>query len=783
MREHTLDHTSSPILNTWEQHEALRIHVSGMVQGIGFRPAVYRLAKRLHLTGYVSNHPRGVEIYVEGSSIAIAAFVQELQVSPPAGSMIQHIETESIPAQHSQSFEIRSSIQSGTPSLLLTPDLAPCRSCVTELFDSNNRRYRYPFISCTQCGPRYSIMQTLPYDRATTTMEGFELCGTCREEYSNPADNRFHAQTNACADCGPQLNLWNNEHYQNLPTEQILTAIQRCLKGGEIVAVKSTGGFLLLSDASNQSAIERLRLRKHRPAKPLAVLFSSVSQLQDYAEVADDEIRWLEHASAPIVILTAKKESPLAWSAIHGNLHSIGAMLPASPLLHLISHDFGKPLVATSANISGCPLLYDDAEAAVALTGIADLIVGHNRAIRHPQDDSVLRITEKARQLIWMRRGRGLAPFVPTQAPAGHETMIAFGALMKSSVAYQLSSGYQYLTQFLGNTDVYEAQKTYRTVQQYWEQLLHIKPTHLLADAHPGYFSHQAAARLSDQLQIPLHIVPHHAAHAMAILAEHQLLHEREPMAVFTWDGTGLGDDGTLWGSVCFTYNNSKLTAYQHGQVFPVLGGDRMSYDNRLPLLSLWYRNQLPLNTLQSLFTEKEFQLYRTLVSKPNSLMTSSMGRLFDAVSCLLGFSQQSQFEGQAAMTLEDQAHAARRRYIDQNTYTIPTRGANWNYGLLLDEIRYELETAVDPALIALRFHRTLAQTMLRVADELNIHRIAFSGGVFQNSLLVDLLYEHQPSHMKLYFHKHLPPNDENIALGQLWYHQTKQSFTPSQTN
>jgi hydrogenase maturation protein HypF len=772
------DINTSPIMSKWEHIQARKITVRGMVQGIGFRPWVYRLAQQLHLNGTVSNHSQGVEINLEGSPVAIDIFIHTLQQGPPEGSIIQSISTEEQPVVNQHTFHIDRSTEAGSPALLITPDLAPCRDCLEEITQLHQRRYRYPFTSCTQCGPRYSITHGFPYDREKTTMDVFPLCPDCLQEYRDPSSRRFHAQTNACPTCGPQLTVWEETAYQFRGTEEILTRITKTLQRGEIAAVKSIGGFLLLTDASNAAAVARLRARKKRPAKPLAVLFNNIQQIESHANVSPLATQWLSHRAAPILVLPTRSNSNLAWEEIQGTLNTVGAMLPSSPLLQLIADDFGMPLIATSANISGCPLLYRDEEAAQALVGIADLIVGNNRSILYPQDDSVLRISEGAQQVIWLRRGRGIAPYAPSHAPAGNETVVAMGALLKSSVAWQTTSGYQYLSQYLGNTDVYEAQLGFQALLESWKQLFQTSATQILTDAHLGYFSHQEAQRLHQATGVSVFLIPHHAAHAMAILAERQLIHFTEPIAVFCWDGTGLGEDGSLWGSACFIYASSTLHIQQHWQSFPVLSGDRMATDCRLPLLSLWHTMNLPLEAVWSKFTSTEKNIYKHLLAKANMLRTSSAGRVFDAVACLLGLVTQQAFEGQAAMLLEAKANEAAQQSNDTHVYSIPIESGEWQLKPMFQAILNDMEAGLSASIIALRFHRSLAQTILQAAQNLHCAHMACSGGVFQNGLLVDLLVQHCPPSIRLYFHESIPPNDESIALGQLWYHQTQTTFS-----
>ena len=750
--------------NTWH------IHLQGLVQGVGFRPFVYQLAMAKKVKGAVSNGVDGLHIWLNSSMEEANLFLEAILENPPP---LSRILVHSLKQDSHQSFSTFSIIEAppdAAPNLWITPDLSICPSCLSELNDPQNRRYRYPFITCTQCGPRYSIMQALPFERHFTSMRDFPMCPECRAEYENPAHARFYAQTNSCKTCGVKMEVWD-AHAQplGLQQEEILPFIIEKIRAGNILAIKGIGGFLLMVDAANAMAIKTLRERKHRPSKPFAVLYPSMELLKQNTEISADEANKLTSLEAPIVLVktSARMHQTLATTELAPGIDRLGVMLPYAPLLQLIAQDFGKPLVATSANISGSPILFKNEDALATLGSIADYIVLNNRDIVAPQDDSVLCFAEKSGIPILLRRSRGWAPAFPPYVAQTKETILATGALLKSSftIAHQQQV---YISQYLGSTETWEAQQVYRHTLAQVQGLLRAKPALILTDKHPDYFSAELAKELSLTQQVPLMAIQHHKAHFGAILGEKGLHLSEEPVLGVIWDGTGLGDDGHSWGGEFFRYENREMTRIGQFSYFPYLLGDKMAREPRISALAL-LGNETP-EAVKCLFSATEWSLYSTMLQQYDGILTSSAGRLFDAVACLLlGIGKQS-YEGEAAMLLEAEGrkwcrkngYFFEKRYLEnvQCKQEIPVR-------TLVQEILSDLLQGSQVALIAAKFHYSLAFIIKQIADIQGIKHIAFSGGVFQNSLLVDMVHSLCSKHFTLHFHRHLSPNDENISFGQ----------------
>lgn len=743
-----------------------------MVQGLGFRPFVYRQALVHGLHGQVANAGDGVHIYINGDARQAASFLHQLLHHAPAGSHIVHHTLQEVAHQQFTDFSIIGSDTTRLPQMLITPDLALCESCRSELLDSTNRRYSYSFITCTSCGPRFSILHGLPYDREATSMQAFEPCSACAQEYDDVTNNRYYSQTNSCRHCGVSLFLYDkNGLLPQTTTETIINTVAAALKEGALVALKSIGGYLLLCNAADANVVQRLRHLKHRPGKPLAVLFAHLQQAREYAALQADEEALLCSAIAPIVITPATMQAyaQLPMDVLAPGLPSLGVMLPYAPLLELLMQAVNRPLVATSANISSSPVLYKDEEARAMLQDVADLFVVHNRSILLPQDDSVMMFAPQSRQRIWLRRGRGLAPSMPGYALQEERPMLAMGAMMKSSFTLT-SPPFVYTSQYLGNTASFDAQLSFQHSLAYMQELLQQTPAIVLADQHPQYITHQLAAEYVSKHTISEYrLVQHHRAHAAAILGEHRLCAQAEPVLVLAWDGTGLGEDGQVWGSEFFRYEARQLQRVKHLEYRPHLLGDKMAREPRLCALS-WF-GELPETTpvLRPLFREVEWPLYHKMRMQPD-LYTSSLGRLFDAVAALLGITRQ-QYEGQAAMQLEALARAAQQ--TTQAGYYPVDAGDDSSYipvRSLLKAMLADKLQQTPASLIAWRFHQWLVDVIAMVATQQQVKHIACSGGVFQNSLLVDLLTAQLGGRYRLYFHTQLPPNDENISFGQMVY-------------
>lgn len=760
-----------------------QLHLTGLVQGVGFRPFVWQLARAMNLTGTVSNGTDGVHIRFNGDDETARQFRHRVLTEAPALARIQSARlTEADPRLYPD-FSIVDSVTEGPATVLLTPDLALCAACRTDLTDPDNRRFGYAFTTCTHCGPRYSISHALPYDRPATSMAPFGMCARCEAEYHDPANRRFYAQTNSCPDCAVTLRLFDTVGRElRAKPETMLNTVVTGLQNGLIVAVKGIGGYLLLCDATNADALLRLRDRKHRPTKPLAVLYPSADAIRQDCHLRDDELAWLTGPVSPIVLLDLLpvSASGIDRSGLAPGLGQLGVMLPYAPLLALIAGAIGKPLVATSGNVSGSPICYTDEQALTNLPAVADYILTHNRAIVVPQDDSVLRLSPTYRQPIVLRRSRGLAPtLVPALGGEPEQRILALGASLKSTFAGQWR-GNTHLSQYLGDLESFDTQTAFRVTLDHVLTLFDVTPDVLLTDRHEGYFSTQLAHQLATTWGVPAVPIQHHEAHLAAVLAENNRLSTTEPILGIVWDGTGYGTDGQIWGGEFITYRNQpdspaetgsgRFDRVAHFDYFPSLLGDKMPREPRLSALSLAYGLPGADARLRSLFTQTEWALYPKLLAT-NALQTSSVGRLFDAVAALLGLSDRVSYEGEAALLLEERAS----RYVRANGYATsrhylpdawPT--ANPPTRAIVAGVLHDVLTGEPTDQIAARFHHTLVRVVAAVARQTNLYQLAFSGGVFQNALLVDWLRHDLGDTHHLLFHRDLSPNDECIAYGQL---------------
>jgi hydrogenase maturation protein HypF len=764
------------------------IHLTGIVQGVGFRPAVYRMAVEQRLTGYVHNANDGLHVVLNADRATAQLFLAALIDRAPRLSRITGHSLTGFPHYKYADFSVVESDEAATVTPILTPDLSLCDDCRRELHDPGNRRFHYPFITCTHCGPRYSILDKLPYDRTNTSMARFAPCPACQAEYGDVRDRRYFSQTNSCDTCGVRMSIFNSAR-QCLHTgnSNALAAIEAALDQGLIVAVKGIGGYQLLCDATNKEVILRLRHRKNRPTKPFAVLCQGLEAARRFACVSEEESRWLRHPAAPIVLLQATPETSqrLCMEAIAPGLDEIGLMLPNSPLLDLIATRLCRPLVCTSGNASGAPILFRDEEALQQLADIADILAIHDREILMPQDDSVLRITREFQKCILLRRGRGMAPLNITYEPAGRKSILATGALMKSSFAL-LYHNHTCISQYLGDTNNYETQGSFVHAQAHLLAAFKPKPEVIVTDKHPAYFTTQLGAESAAKTGVSHAAVQHHMAHFAAVLAENTLIQQTEPVLGVIWDGAGLGDDGAIWGGEFFLYADRQMTRATHFPEFPVLLGDKMAREPRLSALAICRDLPAADERLAAAFTPTEWRLYRNLLQQGEPIRCTSVGRLFDAVACLLGGCDRQSFEGEAALHLET---AAQRSYYRQDANS----GQGYFIGLdvngkittdsLLAGILQDLADGTDRDTIAAKFHYALVGIVEAVAKQFRCRRIAFSGGVFQNALLTDLLRQLLGHLATLYFHRQLPPNDENISFGQLVFFDNNINNLQQQTH
>ena len=741
--------------------QRLKVTIRGAVQGVGFRPFVYRLATEMSLAGWVMNSPQGVFIEAEGAKETLDDFLLRLEREKPSLSFIQSLEYSLLEPDGYDGFEIRPSDDAGERSTVIMPDIATCPQCRDELLDPRDRRHRYPFTNCTLCGPRFSIIRALPYDRANTTMRSFAMCPRCRHEYDDPKDRRFHAQPDACGVCGPRLALWDERGKTLATDDDALRQAAAAVTGGLVVALKGLGGFQLLVDARNDKAVRRLRERKIREEKPLAVMFPDMESLRRYARVSPLEERLLTSPESPIVLLERLSKSAMAPSVAPDNPY-VGVMLPYTPLHHLLMRELGFPVVATSGNRHDEPIVTDEAEAVEAIAGIADRFLVHDRPIERHVDDSVVRV-QLGREMV-MRRARGYAP-LPVIVKRALPPLLAVGGHLKNTVAVSRGSEV-ILSQHIGDLETAKALFAFRKVIADLLSLYEVTPVAVAHDAHPDYLSTQWAK----SAPYPGLAVQHHHAHLAACMAENDV--DGEVLGV-TWDGAGYGDDGTLWGGEFLLGDASGYRRVAHLRPFRLPGGDAAIKEPRRTALGLLHEigagfDLLPPPSDAEPLSEKDLGLLSQMLAKGvNSPVTTSAGRLFDGVAALLGIRSVCSFEGQAAMMVEFRAE----RGID-DSYDFALREGEplvLDWEPLFREVIRDRDAGAPVGVICARFHNTLAEAIVEVARRTGASRIALTGGVFQNRYLTERAFRRlEGEGFKPFTHQRVPPNDGGIALGQV---------------
>ncbi len=746
-----------------------RILITGIVQGVGFRPFIYGLAQRYHLGGWVCNTSAGVEMAVEGPDDALRAFLSALSAELPPLARIDSLRVESSAESGFERFEIRESETIPGAFQPVAADVAMCADCERELFNPADRRYLYPFINCTNCGPRFTIIERLPYDRPNTSMAPFPMCPDCAREYHDITDRRYHAQPVACPRCGPMPRFTSRES-QVLTADMALAGALKALRAGQIVAIKGLGGFHLACDATNEEAVRRLRERKRREEKPLAVMAGSLGEVRRFAVVEGEVEELLQSPAAPIVLAPKRLPEALALSVAPGS-PDYGVMLPYTPLHHLLFAD-GEfaALVMTSGNLSEEPLCTDNAEARLRLAGICDGFLDHDRDILIGCDDSVLRWTQRG--AIPVRRARGYAP-LPIRLARPVRPVLAVGGHLKNTVC--LASGTNaVLSQHIGDLENEATLRHFAAIITHLQCVLQVAPQALACDRHPGYLSTQWARERADELGVPLVEVQHHHAHIVACMADNDYY---DPVVGLACDGTGYGDDGTIWGCEVLWTSSGEARRLGHLRPVPLPGGDAAIREPWRVLGSYLreaygdeFLEALPPAVTHPIPGDSWPVLSRMISRGLNSPLASSAGRLFDAVAALLGLCPRAAFEGQPAMALEAAASAG----ADPYPYAAGWQGQE----LVLDPLPtlgamvHEVNAGTPAAVVASRFHETFAR-MLRDAAVLACKRtglrtVALSGGTFQNRLLLerlcDLLDE---CGLRVLHHRRVPPNDGGLALGQ----------------
>jgi len=781
----------------------LRISVTGTVQGIGFRPFVYRLARDLGLSGWVRNESDRVVMEVEGGAAAVRAFEDRLRYEFPAWTCYESFQAEQVPAGDSadrsaeSGFEVRESLAAGDPAPTIPPDLAVCAECLREIADPRDRRYRYPFTNCTQCGPRWSIVEGVPYDRPLTAMKHFAMCGECRQEYEDPGDRRFHAQPIACPQCGPRLSLCNAAGNVSATDDAALRMAAERVLQGRILAMKGLGGFQLICDAANETVVRELRRRKRRPEKPFALLLDA-AMVERYCRIPSEQVRRLLHSAAAPIVLLRKWEGesarpPIAESVAPGNPY-LGVMFPATPLHHLLLQAVDRPLVCTSGNLAEEPMAIDNREALERLGGIADDFLLHDRPIVRPVDDSV--VMADALGTCTIRRARGFAPN-PIRLRDPLPAVLALGGHLKNAPGLAMGRRVV-LGSHVGDLDTPAALRAFRRSVEDLLRFFQAAPDLLVCDLHPDYASTRLAEELSSRLRAPLLRVQHHEAHFAACLAESESLPHGEtgpepPVLGVVWDGAGYGTDGTSWGGEFFLFDGRQIRRVAHFATFALPGGEAAARQPRRSALGCLYEFLGPdaVQPLEHWFQPEERRvLIRLLAAGKLCPRTSSVGRLFDAAAALLDLGGIASFEGQAAMKLQFAAEEFRQSHHREEAGADPAKASHplapcrirpahegraagpliVDWRPLFSSLLSAREERLPAPALAFAFHVGLAETVTEIARTFGCRTIALSGGCFQNALLrewVGRFADHDG--LNLLSHREIPPGDGGLALGQIW--------------
>ncbi|MCB1496278.1 MAG: carbamoyltransferase HypF [Bauldia sp.] len=740
-----------------------RIVVRGVVQGVGFRPFVYRQATTLGLAGWVGNTPDGVTIEVEGADSRIDALVTALDTAAPVGARVDDIEITGQSSNHDSGFSIRESDEAGLPTAEIPADIATCPDCLEELFDPLNRRYHYPFINCTQCGPRFSIICDMPYDRARTTMAGFAMCPECQAEYEDPGNRRFHAEPNACPACGPRIALWDGHGHPLGTGEDALGRAAGAIRDGRLVAVKGVGGFHLFCDARNDEAVRQLRDRKRREEKPFAVMFPSLEDAKASCRIGREEEALLTGRERPIV-LCRRTGGPVSESVAPGTPR-LGIFLPYAPLHHLLMRDLGFPVVATSGNISDEPIATDEYDVIGQLTRIADLFLVHDRPIIRPVEDSVAQVVDGSPQLL--RVGRGYAPTrIAVDGAAGG--IVAVGGHLKTTVAIT-QPGSVVVGAHVGDLETVEARLAHGKALEDMIRFHAIRPRLAANDYHPDFASRGAA----EGLGVPIIPVQHHLAHVAACLAENEIA---PPVLGVAWDGTGYGGDGTIWGGEFLHVEKTGWRRVACLRQFPLPGGEAAVREPRRSALGLlvaafgseaFGMNDLP--PVAAFDTAERRIVSQMLARDVNAPLTSSVGRLLDAFAALCGLRQVSAYEGQAPIEFDSAAGdlATGRCYdfpisADKDGLLI----VDWQPAL--ESLLADLRAGASSGSISEAVHNGLVEVVAAVAGRIGEPRVVLTGGCFQNIRLTEgAIAALTAAGMTPYWHHRVPPNDGGIALGQ----------------
>jgi hydrogenase maturation protein HypF len=752
--------------------ERKRLEIKGIVQGVGFRPFIYRLAKNHKLKGFVFNNTKGVIVDLEGSHSNIETVLRKIKDQSPPLAQIKGIESKKLPIKGYKDFVIKYSRKEEEKITLVSPDIATCDSCSRELLDPSDRRYKYPFINCTNCGPRFSIIKEIPYDRKNTTMKKFIMCKDCRLEYENPMDRRFHAQPDACALCGPEVELLSKKR-KKVNGDPFNKTIE-FIKKGKIVAIKGLGGFHIACDAKNNEVIKLLRKRKNRPFKPFALMAMDVDTIKKYVNLSKEEEKLLKSQRAPILLLIRKEDCDLPYEIAPNNKY-IGFMLPYTPL-HIMLLNTDKNidiLVMTSGNIKDDPIIYKNEDAFSYLSNIVDYFLLHNRDIHIQVDDSVLRIPLQSERLI-VRRSRGYVP-EPIKSPIKFKkNILGCGGHLRNT--FSLARGNEiFISHHLGRLDSLLSHVSYERGIEHFINLFNINPEVIVVDKHPGYFSTQFGKNIAPKYKNKLIEVQHHHAHIASCLIDNEV--DRDVIGI-AWDGTGYGDDGAIWGSEFLIANLKNFKRKAHLQYMPLPGSEKAIEEPWRMAVSYLYKLfgedflNIDIDFTRRLNKDKWKNLKIMIDRGINSPETSSMGRLFDAVSSLIGVRDEITYLGQAAIELEMIMNKD-----DNDFYTFDIKKEKGVYIInpleVIHLIIEDIINSVSNSIISGKFHKGVVEMIVEVSEllrkEININEVAISGGVMQNLYLRNNATKRLSEEgFKVYNHRKIPPNDGGISVGQV---------------
>lgn len=744
--------------------KAYTIHVTGIVQGIGFRPFVSKLAHELRLVGTVRNDTSGVEIHIQGVDADCQLFVERLQSELPMHGRIDTLRVEPSTVQSLHSFTIILS-QGAKGNAFIGADMAPCEACLQDIQDPENRRFHYGFTNCTNCGPRYTIIESTPYDRHKTSMKAFPMCEECQGEYEDLEGRRYHAEPNACEQCGPMFTLQGTDGMVLATGQDAIEQAKEYIQQGAIVALKGVGGYHLVCDALQERAVQTLRQRKGRPRKPLAVMAGSLETAKQYVYISEKEEELLLSPARPIVLLRKVTEHNTVAPSVAPGMETLGILLPYAPY-HYSLVPFNAVWVMTSANRSGDPVLYNDAQALEELQGIADYILTHNREIISPVDDSVVQVVHDTS--IMIRRSRGYVPVsIPVVALEKSSTMLAMGADMKAAFAMNRGS-HAILSPYMGDMEHQRVQDLLWSTTKRYEDLFQLQPTEVILDAHPNYYTSQCGRIYAEKHQLPVIEVQHHHAHVAAVLAEYNI---QEPVLGICFDGTGYGTDGTLWGGEFLYCHQEHMERMAHLSYAPLPGGEVAVREPWRQ--ALWYVNQTYPSGGPTVIEEwkktlpKGWELLEKMMPHMQMIRSSSGGRLFDTVASLLGVGHEHLYDAQLAIELEQLALSERGTILDMKL-----DGTVLDTMSLVRSVIEQLECGESVAKISANFHRTLiyyiGQMAKQCCKERQISHIVLCGGVFQNRILLEgVIRELEEYH--IHIPNQSPLNDGGIALGQLW--------------